>query len=184
MSDIFGEGRGSVTVGDVVRLRRWTSPVGELLLGECRGMICLCDWAGGERRKRIDGRISRKLGARYEFKRSELTDRLVRQLEEYFAGERRSFDLPLAMAGTEFQKRVWEALLEIPYGEVISYGSLACRLGTPGAVRAVARAVGDNAMSIIVPCHRVVGSDGGLTGYAGGLTAKQSLLALEQGISR
>ena len=102
-----------------------------------------------------------------------------RQLDEYFAGSRRSFDLPLVPAGTPFQSRVWEALARIPWGTTVTYGELAARVGRPGAARAVGAAVGRNPISIVVPCHRVVGAGGALTGYAGGLDRKAFLLALE-----
>ncbi len=102
------------------------------------------------------------------------------QLEEYLAGERRTFDLPLdARAGTPFQQRVWAALEAIPYGTTTTYGALAAGLGAPGAVRAVGAANGRNPLSIVRPCHRVVGARGALTGYGGGLPAKRALLALE-----
>lgn len=103
-----------------------------------------------------------------------------RQLEEYFAGKRKSFSIPLDMRGTRFQKDVWEALLAIPYGETRSYGQLAKQLGKPRATRAVGAANGRNPVSIIVPCHRVIGSSGKLTGFAGGLEAKAHLLSLER----
>ncbi|WP_037570499.1 methylated-DNA--[protein]-cysteine S-methyltransferase [Phaeacidiphilus oryzae] len=106
----------------------------------------------------------------------------ARQLAEYFAGDRRDFDLPLAPQGTEFQKSVWAALREIPYGETWSYGRLAEHLGRPGASRAVGLANGRNPISIIVPCHRVIGADGSLTGYGGGLPRKRTLLALEHAL--
>jgi methylated-DNA-[protein]-cysteine S-methyltransferase len=103
----------------------------------------------------------------------------IAQLGEYFAGERRRFDLPLAPQGTEFQRRVWRALTEIPYGETVSYGELARRIGKPSAPRAVGLANGANPLPIIVPCHRVIGADGSLTGFGGGLPIKRKLLALE-----
>ncbi|GAB3146274.1 methylated-DNA--[protein]-cysteine S-methyltransferase [Amycolatopsis sp. NPDC004378] len=102
------------------------------------------------------------------------------QLKEYFAGQRREFDLPLAFAGTPFQRTVWTALLEIPYGETASYGELAQLLGKPSAARAVGLANGKNPISIIVPCHRVLGSTGSLTGYGGGLERKRYLLDFER----
>ena len=104
----------------------------------------------------------------------------VDQLGEYFAGDRRSFDLPLAPDGTAFQRRVWQALAAIPYGETTSYAALAEAIGHPGSARAVGAANGANPLAIVVPCHRVVGADGTLTGYAGGLDAKRSLLTLEE----
>nr|WP_040455755.1 methylated-DNA--[protein]-cysteine S-methyltransferase [Kribbella catacumbae] len=103
------------------------------------------------------------------------------QLKEYFAGERTTFDVPLKLTGTPFQQRVWEALQDIPYGEVTTYGQLAATLGlVPGASRAVGLANGKNPVSIIVPCHRVIGSTGSLTGYGGGLDRKQRLLDHER----
>jgi methylated-DNA-[protein]-cysteine S-methyltransferase len=104
-----------------------------------------------------------------------------RQLAEYFAGERTEFDLPLRPFGAPFQLRVWEALLNIPYGETASYGAIAREIGHPTAFRAVGAANGQNPIAIIVPCHRVIGSDGSLTGYGGGLPAKRALLDLEAG---
>ncbi len=102
------------------------------------------------------------------------------QLRSYFAGELQEFDLPLAPEGTPFQREVWEQLCRIPYGETISYGELARRIGNPKACRAVGLANGSNPISIVIPCHRVIGSNGKLTGYGGGLATKEKLLALEQ----
>ena len=104
----------------------------------------------------------------------------VRQLRSYFAGELEQFDLPLAPDGTSFQQKVWSELCEIPYGETISYGELARRIGNPNASRAVGLANGSNPIPIIIPCHRVIGSNGKLTGYGGGLPIKEKLLALEK----
>lgn len=103
----------------------------------------------------------------------------ARQLNEYFAGERQLFELPLDVSGTDFQKKVWAALLTIPYGETRSYAEIAGQVGRPAAVRAVGAANGKNPLSIVVPCHRVIGSNGRLTGFAGGLTTKAYLLNLE-----
>jgi len=106
-----------------------------------------------------------------------------RQLSEYFAGERREFDLPLKAEGTPFQRRVWQELMRIPYGETISYGELARRVGQPAAARAVGSANGRNPISIVVPCHRVIGASGKLTGYGGGLPRKVWLLEHERDAS-
>jgi methylated-DNA-[protein]-cysteine S-methyltransferase len=102
------------------------------------------------------------------------------QLSAYFAGQLTEFDLPLAPAGTDFQRRVWDGLRQIPYGQTLSYGELARRLGRPAASRAVGLANGKNPIAIVVPCHRVIGSDGSMTGYGGGLDRKRFLLALER----
>lgn len=114
---------------------------------------------------------------------SELLARGAGELREYFAGERREFDLPLKPSGTEFRLRVWAALRDIPYGETRTYKDIAIAAGCPGGFRAVGMANHDNPISIIVPCHRVIGSDGRLTGYGGGLTAKEFLLGLERKFS-
>ena len=105
---------------------------------------------------------------------------VVGQLEEYFAGERTSFDVPLRLEGSEFQRTVWQGLLDIPYGETCSYGELAAAIGRPGAARAVGLANGRNPVAVIVPCHRVIGAGGDLTGYVGGLDRKRHLLELER----
>jgi methylated-DNA-[protein]-cysteine S-methyltransferase len=113
---------------------------------------------------------------------AELLAEAADQLTEYFAGRRTEFDLPLHFAGTEFQRRVWAELRAVPYGETVTYGELAERLGRPTAARAVGLANGKNPISIIVPCHRVLGASGQLTGYAGGLPRKRYLLDFEQGL--
>ena len=107
---------------------------------------------------------------------------VARQVDEFFAGKRQTFDIPLAPKGSEFQKRVWAELAKIPFGETISYGELARRIGNPAASRAVGHANGQNPISVIVPCHRVIGSNGKLTGYGGGLDLKEKLLAWERSI--
>ena len=112
--------------------------------------------------------------------RTPLTDEAFRQLQEYFAGERQRFELPYELRGTDFQKKVWAALETIPYGQTRSYGDIARMVGSSKAVRAVGAANGKNPMWIVVPCHRVVGADGSLTGYAGGIEMKKRLLELEQ----
>jgi methylated-DNA-[protein]-cysteine S-methyltransferase len=120
------------------------------------------------------------IGARVEAVDDPVLDAARIQLEEYLAGERDSFDLPTALAGDPFQERVWALLEQIPRGETTTYGAIAERLGAGTSARAVGRAVGRNPLSIVVPCHRVVGSDGKLTGYAGGLERKRFLLELEE----
>ena len=119
------------------------------------------------------------LCAEFEVGTSEVIEKAVRQLDEFFAGKRKEFDLPLLFVGTDFQKAVWNELLKIPFGKTVSYGEMALRIGMPKAVRAVANANGANSISIFAPCHRVIGSDRSLTGYGGGLSAKKFLLELE-----
>lgn len=115
-----------------------------------------------------------------EKRATELTNRAANQLQEYFAGKRRSFDLPLAPEGTDFQKRVWKAIEEVPYGQTRSYSDIACIIGNPKACRAVGGANNKNPLPIIVPCHRIIGANGTLVGYGGGAKIKAYLLELEQ----
>lgn len=110
---------------------------------------------------------------------NEWTKKAVIQLEEYFTGQRKKFDLPLNLHGTDFQKKVWNGLLEIPYGETTTYGKLAHAIGDDKAARAVGMALHNNPIMIVVPCHRVIGANGSLTGFAGGLKVKEKLLSLE-----
>jgi len=126
----------------------------------------------------VRGRKDEKPDAEWKEDAAFFTD-VMRQLNAYFAGELKEFEIPRLMEGTEFQKRVWKALLTIPYGETMSYGELAKKIGAPKAVRAVGAANGQNPIPIIVPCHRVIGSDGSLTGFGGGLENKKKLLELE-----
>lgn len=163
----------------VIRIQRYHSPCGDLLLGSLEDRLCLCDWDIEKRREKIDTRLRKLLDACYEEKPSDITEGAAAQLDEYFRGERTEFDIPLLFAGTEFQKKVWHRLLEIPYARTLSYGELALQLGAPQSVRAVANANGANALSIFVPCHRVIGSNHSLTGYAGGVEAKKRLLDME-----
>lgn len=166
---------------NIIRTRRYESPCGVLLLGSCGDKLCLCDWqAGKKHRAAVSRRLERRLDAAFEEGTSEVIEQAARQLDEFFAGARKEFDVPLLLAGTDFQRRVWDELLRIPFGQTLSYGELARRIGMPRAVRAVANANGANALSVFVPCHRVVGSDHTLTGYAGGLDAKRALLKLEE----
>ena len=158
------------------------SPCGEMILGSFDGKLCLCDWVDGRRRALVDQRLQRILNADYVDGSSDVLEMARHQLDEYFLRQRREFDIPLLFIGTDFQKIVWNELLKIPYGKTISYGDLAQRIGMPNAVRAVANANAVNAISIIAPCHRVIGSDGSLTGYGGGLERKRILLELEMHI--
>lgn len=162
-----------------IKIKRWQSPVGEMLVGSHEGKLCICDWSAGKCRGTIDRRIQRHLNARYETGMSEIIEQAIAQLEEYFTRQRQTFDIPLVFTGSEFQNTVWHELQNIPYGTTISYAELAHRIGNPKAVRAVASANASNPISILVPCHRVIGSNHTLTGYGGGLDTKKRLLELE-----
>lgn len=163
----------------VVSTRKFTLPCGTLLLGAVDGKLAFSDWESGWHRASVQKRIDRFLKGPYENRPDALLDRTEAELREYWEGKRRTFELPLLFLGTDFQKDVWNALLDIPWGETVSYGDLAGRIGRPKAVRAVGVAVGENPFSIIVPCHRVIGKDGSITGYGGGLDAKRMLLGIE-----
>ena len=155
---------------ETIYYSRIDSPVGPLLLAVCeRGLVAL--------------EFGRRSIAAGWVESAEKTAPYVRQLEEYFWGRRRRFELPLDLRGTDFQKRCWRELLKIPYGETRSYADIARAIGKSSAVRAVGLANGQNPIAIIVPCHRVIGSDGSLTGYGGGLDVKRKLLELEGALS-
>jgi len=159
-----------VAVPETLYYSRIDSPVGPLLLAVSQGGLVALEFGAANVG---DGWVeSAKKIAPY-----------ARQLEEYFAGRRRRFDLPLDLRGTDFQKRCWQELLKIPYGETRSYADIARAIGNPSAVRAVGLANGQNPIAIIVPCHRVIGSDCSLTGYGGGLETKRKLLELEGALS-
>jgi methylated-DNA-[protein]-cysteine S-methyltransferase len=146
------------------------TPIGELLLAGEDGALSMIGFPKGSMRREPE--------ADWIFNETQMSD-ARQQLCEYFSGERRDFDLPLKLSGTEFQVSVLEALQGIPYGETTSYGEIAKRIGRPKAVRAVGAANGRNPIPIVVPCHRVIGSTGDLTGFGGGLDTKEALLRLE-----
>jgi methylated-DNA-[protein]-cysteine S-methyltransferase len=151
------------------------SPIGELLLvgdGDTLSGLYM-----------QDGRKPARIAADWKESAASFID-VQQQLEEYFAGERTTFDISLVPEGAPFEREVWHALEEIPYGETVSYGEIARRVGQPTAARAVGTANGRNPIAVIVPCHRVIGADGSLTGYGGGLERKRLLLELERGQGR
>lgn len=157
------------------------TPLGEMIALVSQPGLCLLEFAAGTSDlAREIAQVERARGGPAHPGSNALTVRLGTQLAEYFAGRRRDFDLPLDMVGTPFQVAAWQALLDIPHGQTRSYAEQARQIGRPTAVRAVAAANGQNRISVIIPCHRVIGSDGSLTGYGGGMQRKQWLLALER----
>ena len=162
-------------------LHHYSSPVGELILGDYNNQLCLCDWQYRKMRKEVDKRLLKGLQAEFEEKLTPLLIETQKQLQAYFDKKRTTFDLPLLLVGTDFQQTVWKTLQQIDYGKTQTYLGLSNQLNNPKAIRAVASANGANAISIIIPCHRIIGSNQELVGYAGGLSAKRKLLALEQG---
>ena len=162
--------------------RTYVSPCGRLTLGSYGDSLCLCEWLGGKQNDALRRRLSRHLDAGFTDGSTPVLELAVSLLDSYFGRQCPEFDIPLLFVGTEFQTRVWNELTNIPYGTVISYAELARRVGRPAAVRAVASDNGVNAISIFAPCHRVIGTDGSLTGYAGGIDTKRFLLQLENPI--
>lgn len=166
-----------------IQIQYYKTCCGELMLGSYAEQLCLCDWRYRKAREAIDTRIQKGLQATYAEQDSDVIQKAISQLDEYFAEKRTTFDLPLLFVGTDFQKKVWNALLQVPYGKTDTYAGLAERLNNRTAIRAVASANGANSISIIVPCHRIIGSNRQLIGYAGGLQAKEQLLRLEHSIN-
>ncbi|PQJ16932.1 methylated-DNA--[protein]-cysteine S-methyltransferase [Nonlabens tegetincola] len=158
----------------------YSSPVGILLIGTFDDHLVLCDWKYRKQRDQIDHRLTQYFNASLEYKKTRFHQTIFQQLEDYFNKGLKKFTIPILLAGTNFQKDIWNTLLDLEYGEVISYGALSRKRNQQKAIRALAAANGANALSIIVPCHRVVGADGSLTGYAGGLKAKRYLIDLER----
>ncbi len=161
-------------------IKYYETPAGELIIGSYGNQLCLCDWRYRKMRASIDQRIQLGLASYYQLGDSEVIQNTINQLEAYFDKQRTVFDIPLKLVGTTFQQKVWQQLMEIPYGKTCSYLDLSITLGNQKATRAVATANGANGISIIVPCHRVIGANGKLVGYAGGLAAKSKLLNLEK----
>lgn len=162
-----------------IHLQRYASPCGELMLGEVDGRLCLCDWVASPRFDPELERLASWLGAVCHRESSELTRLAALQLDEFFRGKRRAFDVPLLTVGTPFREAVWQALKTVPWGTTVDYTTIAEASQHPTAVRAVASAIGSNQLSIFIPCHRIVARDGSVGGYRGGLAAKHNLLSLE-----
>ena len=164
----------------MICIQYYNSPCGELVLASMGDELCLCDWNGMPCAERNLCRIGRYVNADFRTEPSSVIEQTKRQLDEYFAGSRKEFDIPLHPFGTDFQLQVWGALFDIPYGETRTYMEIASKIGNAKGVRAVAQAIGANSIDILIPCHRVVGSNNSLTGYTGGLGKKKFLLKIER----
>ena len=162
-----------------VNTQYYDSPCGKLILASIGDELCLCDWQEKPCAERNKRRLERHLEAEFISKSSSVLEQTKAELDEYFAGERKTFNIPLCPIGTDFQKQVWQALLEIPYSETRSYKEIALKVDNLKGVRAVAQAIGANGISILIPCHRVIGTNHALTGFAGGIEAKRLLLNIE-----
>ncbi len=160
--------------------RIYKSPVGNLKIGSIGEKLCMCDWCNSKKHHQNIQRLKQQLNAELKEGSSGTINNAIAQLNEYFSGIRQRFDISLLLIGTEFQKAIWNQLTNIPYGSTVIYSTIARVCSHPESVRATANAIGANPMSIIIPCHRVIGKSGALTGYAGGIAAKQALLNLEK----
>jgi methylated-DNA-[protein]-cysteine S-methyltransferase len=167
-----------------IQIQYYKTPYAEFIMGAYEGKLCMLDYHYRKMRDAVDNRLKRLLNAEYVELGVEQDEPIFKQtrtqIAEYLAGERSEFELPLLLVGSEFQQSVWRALLKVPFGETSSYLALAKSINNEKGVRAVASANGANAISIIVPCHRIIGSNGDLVGYAGGLPLKKRLLDLEK----
>ncbi|CAC9583151.1 Methylated-DNA--protein-cysteine methyltransferase (EC 2.1.1.63) [uncultured Gammaproteobacteria bacterium] len=165
-----------------INIQHYKTKIGKLILGSFDGKLCILDFEYRKMRKTVDSRIKKNLKAEFVEQDDKVLKETRKQLDEYFDRYRKKFDIPLLIVGTDFQKNVWNALIEVPYGETSTYLQLAKDIGNEKSVRAVASANGANAIALIIPCHRIIGSDGNLVGYGGGLPIKKRLLKLEQSI--
>ncbi|PID47175.1 MAG: cysteine methyltransferase [Proteobacteria bacterium] len=157
------------------------SEIGEFIIGTYDEQLCIMDFRYRKTRAKLNEKIKKSLEAEFIECEDELIQKAKKQLDEYLLGKRKEFSLPLLLVGSEFQKQVWNALLDVHYGQTASYKELAKNIEKPEAVRAVANANGANSLAIIVPCHRIIASDGELGGYSGGVSVKKKLLKLELG---
>ncbi|MCL0066782.1 methylated-DNA--[protein]-cysteine S-methyltransferase [Thermodesulfovibrionales bacterium] len=163
-----------------INIQYYKTKIGELILGSFDGKLCLLDFRYRKMRTTVDNRIKKGLDAEFVEQDSEFLAKIRKQLNEYLNGGRKEFKIPLLMVGSDFQKSVWKALMKVPYGKTSTYLNLAKAINNEKAVRVVANANGANSIGLIIPCHRIIGSDGELAGYSGGLSVKKQLLKLEQ----
>ena len=163
-----------------INIQYYKTKIGELILGSFDVRLCLLDFRYRRMRETVDNRIKKGLRADFVERNDDVLSKARVQLDEYLNGDRISFDIPVLMVGTDFQKSVWDALMKIPYGKTASYLDIAKFINKEKAVRAVASANGANSMSLVIPCHRIIGSNGELVGYGGGVPVKKRLLKLEQ----
>ena len=164
----------------MIEVSYYKTRIGELILGTSDDKLCLLDFRSRRMRITVDRRLQKATESIFVKRENVLLIQAKKQVDEYLTGQRKTFDLPLITFGTELQKDVWAALLDIVYGETVTYLNLAKHIGNEKAVRAVASANGANALALVIPCHRVIGSNGDLMGYGGGLPIKKRLLKMEK----
>ena len=167
-----------------IEIQYYKTKIGELILGSFDNKLCLLDFRYRRMRSTVDNRIKKELNAEYFERDNNILKETRKQLDDYLTGKRVEFEIPILMVGSDFQKRVWNALIKVEYGEIASYLDLAKTINNEKAVRAVASANGANSIGLIIPCHRIIGSNGELVGYGGGLQVKKRLLNLEKANSK
>ena len=180
-TQVFGNPPSAVDRESSIWINRVATPLGSMIMGVHDSGLCLLEFAERRMLETQLARLRQRMGRVFLPGEHPLMQQVKKQLDAYFDGSLRNFSIPLQAPGTVFQEAVWDALRQIPYGVMRSYADIAATIDHPDAVRAVGRANGDNRIAIVIPCHRVVGSDGELTGYGGGLWRKRHLLKLEQG---
>jgi methylated-DNA-[protein]-cysteine S-methyltransferase len=163
-----------------INIQYYKTKIGELIIGSFDNKLSILNFRYKKMRTAVDNRIKNGLNAEFIEKDDEILIKTRKQLDEYLNGDRKEFNLPLLMVGTDFQKSVWKALMKVPYGSTSTYLQIAKNIDNENAVRAVGSANGANAISLIIPCHRIIGNNGQLVGYGGGLSVKKLLLNLEQ----
>ncbi len=168
-----------MNIKNEINIFYYKTKIGELIIGSFKGEICILDFRYRKMRTRVDDRIKKAFNAEFVEREDDIIRKTKMQIDEYLSGKRKVFDIPIITVGTDFQKEVWTALRKIPYGKTISYLELAKSIDNEKAVRAVGTANGANAIALIIPCHRVIESGGGLGGYGGGVDVKKRLLMIE-----
>jgi len=165
-----------------INIQYYKTKYAHFILGSFDNKLCLLDFRYRKMRSSVDNRLQKGLNAEFVEQDDPILQETRKQIDEYFNMQRKEFDIPLLTVGSDFQKDVWTMLLKVPYGTTSTYAQLAQAIGNEKAVRAVANANGANAISLVIPCHRIIGSDGTLTGYGGGLALKEKLLKLENNL--
>jgi len=165
-----------------INIQYYKTKYAHFILGSFDNKLCLLDFRYRKMRSSVDNRLQKGLKAEFVEQDDPILQETRKQIDEYFNMQRKEFDIPLLTVGSDFQKDVWTMLLKVPYGTTSTYAQLAQAIGNEKAVRAVANANGANAISLVIPCHRIIGSDGTLTGYGGGLALKEKLLKLENNL--
>ena len=163
-----------------IEVQYFESKIGELITGTFKNSLCLLDFKNRKMRLSVDNRLKTKLSAKYVIRNNKILTLAKTQIGEYLSGLRKEFSIPIITVGSNFQKQVWYSIMKLKYGEIASYLDIAISIGNQKAVRAVANANGANSLALIIPCHRILGNDGALVGYGGGVPIKKKLLNLEK----